>query len=851
MGHVSNPRFAPSRILLALSLTMTVASVASAASPAAAGTVEVLLRDGDGRPVAETRLHLEAYSAAGGRPRVSRSWYAFSDREGRASFADLAPATYLVRVHTPPDPDLVPPGDNPLTPPPVITLAEGDDLQRVAVELHRGVRVRAFLDLPVADCSGFQAVFRHLATGTALTAPFPRDRSSVERLLVPGVWELSMTPRPGFLLVAVERDRVAVDGDSVTLDLLRHPRSVDVTWRYSAPATLYGVVVEEGGREPTVTVEATLLRPGPWIEAARRRGGSTYDRVTAAVDVHTGRYEMVVPDGEWRVRPASPLLVESRPESLEPTLEPGDATRADFTVRLADGAGRKLTVQVTEPGGLGVGAALVAAFPLGDETAAPVATATTNRIGYASLEGIGVGEFLLVAGHPSYLEGRFDLNGYDPDDPPPATPRIVLPPGAEIFFEVRDVDGRPLAGVGLAVERLGDPPPARLPEEEVPRARRSARSDQSGRARLHGFYPGSYRLTASRPGSLGRGSWIHLRRSGGDFAAELEVELGEGERAEVEGRQLPAAAVAATVLCADGGPLPESIAVRVVDVDAPLPADPTGRTAPGDGVVLAVDDLLLEGRRRDRLVAGPLATGVYRLAVRPAGFDRWSWAFGSHDPREATEVQVTFEGRRAETEVDLGELRLECAPAVDLLPAVAGGAPFPDLAEVEVAARLLDPETDRELGGRTWSTAREGRIELRGLTAGKARLVFTLAHPHLLPEPTLEWEIPVELERGRLVELVPEVEALGGAVELRGIAVPEGGGELLAVAAGVDDWRREAPVEVGADGGRAILPSLVPGTYRIRVDSDAGGEAVAVWEGVEVRPGVTVRLGLHRDRPDR
>jgi len=381
MGHVSNPRFAPSRILLALSLTMTVASVASAASPAAAGTVEVLLRDGDGRPVAETRLHLEAYSAAGGRPRVSRSWYAFSDREGRASFADLAPATYLVRVHTPPDPDLVPPGDNPLTPPPVITLAEGDDLQRVAVELHRGVRVRAFLDLPVADCSGFQAVFRHLATGTALTAPFPRDRSSVERLLVPGVWELSMTPRPGFLLVAVERDRVAVDGDSVTLDLLRHPRSVDVTWRYSAPATLYGVVVEEGGREPTVTVEATLLRPGPWIEAARRRGGSTYDRVTAAVDVHTGRYEMVVPDGEWRVRPASPLLVESRPESLEPTLEPGDATRADFTVRLADGAGRKLTVQVTEPGGLGVGAALVAAFPLGDETAAPIATATTNSRG--------------------------------------------------------------------------------------------------------------------------------------------------------------------------------------------------------------------------------------------------------------------------------------------------------------------------------------------------------------------------------------------------------------------------------------------------------------------------------------
>ena len=52
---------------------------------------------------------------------------------------------------------------------------------------------------------------------------------------------------------------------------------------------------------------------------------------------------------------------------------------------------------------------------------------------------------------------------------------------------------------------------------------------------------------------------------------------------------------------------------------------------------------------RDRFDAGPLVAASYVVALRPAGFDRWTWAFGTENGADAG----SFELREGQ-QVDLG-----------------------------------------------------------------------------------------------------------------------------------------------------------------------------------------------------
>ena len=807
--------------------------------PTFAASLEVFVHDSGDRPMKYETVQLHVITVEADRKtrwelRRQRLWAA-TDVKGNVTFSNLPVGQYRVEIRRPRRPDFVAPANNPLAPPPQVTLLDPNETLRIDVELTRGVLVTTTLDLPDDGTVGFQAVFRHGESDRVLTSGFPKDANHVERLLLPGVWQVEVVPRPGYLLVGVERDRTSIPGHVVGLDLLHEPESTFLTWTYTTPCALRGVVVEETGLKPTVSIVAELLEAGSWLEAAQKRGGSIYEEVTAYVDPENGWYEMVLPDGSWRIRPVGEHLAASEPEAVDLVLAPGDSRQVDFTVRLEGSGARTFSVSVEDSDGQPFRGAFVEIYPV-EGASSPVRTGVTGRYGDTSMPELEKGSYLVVAGHKTALEGRLGLVDYDPgasDRKPQHT--VVLSRGATLRLRAEDGGGAPLANVALTVERLGDPPDLMLQAEGfvTAKVRATATTDRSGRLSLPGFYPGTYRARARLGGDQGNRSLIVLASPGERPEQELELGIRADETIELEARLLPATGLRATLACSDAWLLPGAAAVRVFPSRLPG-EDPTEAES-----VLELAKVALTGKGRDTLAIGPLTAGSYAVAVRPVGFDRWSWAFETHDPTLATGIQVTVEEGSSLGTLDLGFFALECGPAVDLLPAVVTGQGFPDVLEVEVAARILDSEDDREIAKGPDVQKQDQRILLRALPRGGSRLELSLTHAHLLPEPTLQWLIPLELGRGSFREIVPEMDALGGAIRV------VNGTTGRVVLHGALPLPRQATL----DDGSAELPSLPPGRYRLELydgkrEEGTAGEPQRVWPELEVLAGETLTIML-------
>ena len=94
---------------------------------------------------------------------------------------------------------------------------------------------------------------------------------------------------------------------------------------------------------------------------------------------------------------------------------------------------------------------------------------------------------------------------------------------------------------------------------------------------------------------------------------------------------VPRASLDLDLVCDDGGELPES-----ADVEVHRAVQVVGGIAVG--VADEAPAHVLESRRigaNGRLSVGPLDRGAFEVAVRPAGFDRWTWAFEAHDRSSA------------------------------------------------------------------------------------------------------------------------------------------------------------------------------------------------------------------------
>lgn len=815
-------------------------------APGFAGAVEVRVVDENGEALSETTVTL----TPAGRRRGPQRYNLRTNLQGRARF-EVPDGMWVAEVQQVP-PGFVPPNNNPYNPPPVFTVRSDDDNALVVdVVLQRGIPVEIRVDGATRPNEvrpkDFAALFKHRATNAAVGASFRAE--SVTRLLVPGAWEVEVKPRPGVLLVGVEHNGNPIASSTVSLDLEENPFPVQLVFTYRQPASIYGAVTVEGGEPGQVSIVAQLDEPGDWINAARARGGSQYERVSIRPD-RRGNYEMTVPDGRWRVFPVSQNLVSSVPPEDELVILPGEDLQVDFAVTLEKPAhsfmvtvGGKLTGEVRN--------AWVEILSMDGEALRSGRTTSRGRIRFPVLP--EKDDYLLVAGHRDYLETQRELLAFDSINTV-VTP-ISLEMGAGFRLQAQDAAGEPMEGVELVVERREELPELRLKDPLFLSAKQSRTipTDLTGRARANGFYPGLHEVRAVLPQRRGQAAELLVGEPGTLKEKRWTVHLEAGQMVDLEARLEPSAMIELEMVCEDGGPLPDAASVRVYDAavafeegafekGAPLSPNKDGARyqevqGEDDGAVLVQENVLLKGQPRQVLRLGPLAQGTYRLAVRPAGFSRWTWAFGTTDAALSDEIQILADA--GGEDVNLGLIGLECGPAADVVPLVVTGQKLPG---ATLTARAFAAETETEYprpsvgGPSTRHADREKRYEVRRLPEGPALLDLVLAHPCLMPYPSLRWQVEIDLQRGNWLEVAPRVEAVGGAVRVHGEA---GLGTRLHI---VRLQGMEAPAgtprkAVIGTNGRVIFPSLEPGRYRLEICADRACRTVDRELAVDVRPG--------------
>lgn len=814
-----------------------------AAAPADAGSIAVVVRGPQGVPLAQAPILLHPPY----RPEVEISerlaapgtYRGLTDRSGNALFLGLPPGRYTVTL-----PQLgerwLQPSENPLAPAPVMTLFDGEETLRMEVQIQIGVPVGVAIDTPALPRERFQVHFRHRATGFERIAEVRPELPRISHLLSEGLWDVWVTAPAGQLLVALEHDRKSLPGSAATLELElpNPPESLEPTWltfTYSTPATIEGDVLVDGGSVQEITIEATLMTAGEWQAASAQRGGSIVSPVQVPVAAD-GSYRLELPDGIWSVVPLSPRIVSSEPPSKVVELGPEQVAEVDFEIELDEQPLRTFRVRVLDPLGRDVEGAVVWLVPL-EAPAIVVQQGVTEAQG-VDLGVVPEGHYLLLAGHPDFLEGRRELYDFRSEDVREL--RIEISHGAELYLRAVDLEGRPTGGVEWLVEHL-DPPIELLlrdPTFVEAKTRRRAVTDDSGRVRVPGLYGGHYRLRAERPAfgdprdrwqTWTPGGLFHVGRTLSHVRPRLELYLSDQDSAQAWARQLPAANLRFQLFCDDGAPPPPTASVIVIDLDGPTDLDAARRAA-----ILVREQVPLGGRGRDVLLVGPLDQGVYRLALQPLGFNRWTWAYETHHGRDSHPIQIDIDEKDPAALLDLGPFRLECSPAVDLAPTLRR-ADLPDLREVEIRAKVLAAQRDRELGLSPAIASQRERFEIRGLPQGPSRLDVVLSHPHFLPKPDLHWQVRLDLQRGQLVQLKPKVPGLGGAVRIYSRA-------RSAVVARVEGSRGE-PVDVPVEGWPILVPSLVPGTYSVTLCSDPlCAETVRSWPVVEILQGVTKEL---------
>lgn len=730
--------------------------------------------------------------------------------------------------------------NHPLLRPPSITVEHETDTLRTTLRFVRGVPVVFRVAAEGSELPGATLMLRDLDHDYSTQIPLRRMEREIR--LTHGRWTAAIRPVPGYLLTSVEVNREALPGHVAELDLIAGDLTSYASFEYAAPATIWGYVVFRGERFG-VRVVARLQEPGPWLQAARERGGSVFDEVRAGPDSR-GNYEMVVPDGRWLVTAEGDDLVSAEPQQVEVVLQPGQEQRVDFTVRGEESPGPGLlTVEVRDPTDLRVGGAVVEIWPEDpvQREEEPLARERTHRWGTTSFRGLGADTYAIVAGHPGYVEG----SAVSP--PPERNERnrrrvlVRLQRGATLHTVARE-DDVPVAGVEVVLTRL-EPFESMLASDEIQGwiQRPHGTTDETGHLWLRGIYPGRYRMSGTVARGDGEWSFVEFHDSAARRWSREPERVYAGERTdEIEIRLAPAGGLRARLHCSDGSPLPEEADVLV------LPADRvwSGRVTSAwlADAVLNEKALVLEQRARDRLTVGPLESGPRHLLVRPLEHNRWTWAIGTESPSEAAVISVV-----AGELTDLGAVAVDCAPAVAVRPLPPDGWTLPDLAAAtwfdpvaELSGTITRDDEVRRLPHSRLRLETDG-VQFRDLPEGLARLSAIVRSPFFLPDPEQRVDIETRLERGRTVELEPPVVGIGGAIE---IPLPDDLAAVVVAARALPLQPGEKPVKPkiwAVHEGRVRIPSLVAGAYRIEICVEPTcAEPRSLREPLEVVPGLVV-----------
>jgi hypothetical protein len=821
------------RCLRALVSVLMLPLIAGAIA-AMAGTVEVVLRDENGAPLAGESVAVHPPLPEGQifwPSNQDRVWRGVTDRKGVVVISGLPPGPYTATLSLR-TPGIVPPQDNPLAPVPTVTLATALGRVRLEIEAWHGAPVVSRVAVHRGDIEVVRVRAREIDHGFPLQRGIRVDKDD-ERILAPGRWDLTLDPPAGYLLIDLEIDGRSVEGHVASVETEPFGAARFVTWHITAPAAIVGRVTFDGPRT-AATVVARLIEPGPWIEAVSRRGGSVYRVVQAGPDLQDD-YELELPDGLWEVGIGGDGVVSADPARVELAVPAGGEVRQDFRVQTEDeDEGGMLVVEVLDPEGGEVAGATVEVWHedvtmRGDE---PLARETTERYLPTVIRGLPAGNYVIAAGHPRYAEGRAGLEEFDPDQKKTAHRIVTLRQAATLHAVTADGDGEPVEGIPLLLSRTGPMPEMMITEPRLAVAAASARgaTDATGHAWIEGIWPGAYELTTDPEVSGDPGRFV--RFVDGDQPVEsLELFFAGADEQGAEITVLPAASFEVRLQCAGDLPLPGAASAAVLRAPADEDRIEGGRWM--ERSVLRLDDVPLVGRIRDTLVVGPLEADAYHVAIRPTGHQRWTWAMGTE---RFVDAAMLTAGPGEPTR--LGTLEIDCGPAIRLEPRSGDGNPLPPLESIARRREGVTLTGTVIHQGRSISVAKAAvdahpdALVIRELPEGEAELEIGLSHPCFVP-PVVRVPLRAELQRGKTEQLAPLIPVIGGVIHLEG---ETGCGARLTHPGGKQDRRQ-------VETGRIAFENLLPGIYHLELCADASCEVVLrSWDRVEVAPMATVKL---------
>ena len=793
---------------------------ASAASRLAAATVDVSVRDVRGTPLAGAWVTLERPAEDGPGPR-------FRGRTGPAGHArvEVRPGRWLVDASAP---GHVAASRNPRLPPAIVDVRSDSDDVEAALVLAEAVRVRVAIEAnrrAPRMAVGLDSLDGAPAESLALT----EDALVREIDVVPGRWRVRPIVPAGWLLTSLLVDGRPAPGADAVLGLDETVERVDVVVGLDGMARASGRISIDGPAACNGSVAGTLLQAGPWLAAAKARGGSTYDVVPGTLVSRLCDWEAIVPSGLWRFTVSCELPCDVEPRFVDVAIDQGQVVRIDFDGAVASDASSGPTadvvVSVVGPDALPVAKALVQAFDARDAKAV-VASDSTGDDGRAVLRvPAGLDELRLVAGHVDHVDAESAWRR----GPDAVLPVLQLGASAGVRVQAKDIEGAGVPGVEIVAETLDEPRDS-LADEALRRHRRGRQglTRADGTLQWRGFHGGSLSLKARMTGADSQAWLVSFETSPSEPGADRPtavVELVEGATTELTVRVRPAARV--TLALDPRCTLPRESEVRVVPASRVRPDDEDVEALLADPV-LRLARVARSGHEDLDVVLGPLPAGSWIVALRPEGFARWTLAPGVETLADAEPVE-TVEGQVARVE----SMDVDCAPLVEIISAVQSGGAAPDLRHASFTAVGFMPASAPAMTDLAPKILRS-TARLESFPEGPGVLQAFVDDPHCAPRTAVILQ-KVNLERGSLLRVRTPWSAYGGAALVLSDA-PVVGARASAEAG----WTILVPTV----DGEALVPSLLAGRWLIADCDDGIGtcQSVKRWREIVVEQGRTTRV---------